>query len=154
MADVTSCSFTCSLDTDKKSYGSGEEVTLTFNLTNTHDSDTYVLKWHTPLEGMLNNYLLVTIDGKDVPYRGIMAKRGNPGAEEYILLKAGEGVSGSVLLKKGYNTDASGHYHVEMRYGRLLDVVPREEGVAFKPHTLNEFKRVDIKCGSVEFDRI
>lgn len=143
--------FSCSLETDKPKYEPGEPVELTFHLTNNKAEDMYVLKWHTPLEGVRNNFLTITVDGAGVRYQGIMVKRGNPGAESYILVRAGQCVSATVDLHKGYSTDTPGHYFVEME-PNLLDVITKTDDVVFKPRTLDEMTMVDMVCKPVEFD--
>lgn len=150
MAD-SSYSFSCSIQTDKQSYSSSDPVRLSFELTNSNNCDLYVLKWHTPLEGLYNKYLKVTVGGEDVPYRGIMAKRGNPPAESYVLIQAGASVSGSVDIGKGYDTSSPGSYSVELKT-RLMDVVPRKEGVDFVASKLDQMNSVPISCDPVEFD--
>ncbi len=151
MADVVKYSFSCSLATDKNVYAPEEPVQFLFTLTNNNDCDLYVLNWHTPLEGMWNRYLQVSVGGTDIPYRGIMAKRGPPSAESYILVPAGETVSASVDMLKGYSTETLGRYSVLLSTA-LMDVVERKEGVEFLANQFADMTQVPIACGPVEFD--
>ena len=151
MADVSSYSFSCSIRTDKTKYQPREPVTLHFELSSNNNCDVYVLTWHTPLEGLYNRYLTVTVGGKEVPYRGIMAKRGNPSADSYVFLPAGGTVSGTVDICSGYSTDARGHYSVELQTN-LKDVVESREDKDFVASELGHMKRVPIACGPLEFD--
>ena len=145
-------SFSCSISVDKDVYSSEkkEPVNLNFKLTNENSCDVYVLTWHTPLEGMMNNFLKVTRGGRSVPYRGIMAKRGPPSAESYILMTAGETVEASVSLSEAYSTESHGEYVVELSTD-LMDVVPKEAGVEFLPNGFSDMTRVPIQCGPLQF---
>lgn len=143
--------FSSTIRTDKATYSPGEPVVLSFMLTNNNAQDMFVLKWHTPLEGMRNNYLDVTVDGVKVPYRGIMAKRGPPGIDSYRLVAAGETVDAEVDITKGYGTDKPGKYRVQVNTN-LMDVVPRKESVDFKPNGFDDFKAVALSSNVVEFD--
>ena len=143
--------FSCTMKTDKTIYSPGEPVILFFTLTNNNAQDMFVLKWHTPLEGMRNNYLEVMVDGVKVRYRGIMAKRGPPDADSYRLVAAGETIDAEVDITKGYSSQKSGKYTVQLKT-RLMDVVPKKEGVAFKPNGFDDFNPVAISSSVVEFD--
>lgn len=143
--------FSCSIKTDKETYPPDSPVQLLFELTNNNDCDVYVLNWHTPLEGMYNRFLKVTVGGTDVPYRGIMVKRGPPSAESYVLVAAGETVRASVDIREGYSTETCGRYSVLLST-RLMDVVPKKEGIDFEPSGFDGFTSVEISCGPVDFD--
>jgi hypothetical protein len=144
-------SFPCSIRTDKDVYAPKEAVSLSFTLTNNNGQDLYVLKWHTPLEGMLNNFLSVTVDGIKVPYRGIMVKRGPPSAESYSLVSKGSNLDASVNITDGYSTETCGKYIVQLKTS-LMDVVPQKEGVDFKPNGFNDFSSVAISSNPIEFN--
>lgn len=147
---ATPYQFSCSISTNKATYTTSDDVQLNFDLTNLNEQALYVLKWHTPLEGMRNRYLSVLVGGKEVPYRGIMAKRGNPVAESYVLVGAGETVSSTVALKKGYDTTTPGSYSIQFNAG-LFDVVPKKEGEEFQPSKLGEMTPVPISCEPINF---
>ncbi len=142
--------FSCSLKTDKTTYKPGEPVELTFELKNIGELDLYILDWHTPLEGLYNRYLQVFCNGNELRYQGIMAKRGNPSADSYVLVKAGESVSGVVDLSKAYSTKTTGMYEVKSKI-KLWDVKAREEGVELEPSALGSMKSVPLSCNPVEF---
>lgn len=151
MAGVAEPSFTCLISTDKQSYKSGEEVKLFFKLTNINKQDLYVLKWHTPLEDFRNNFLKVKHDGKDLMYLGIMAKRGNPGAESYVLVSSGESVEAEVVLNKAYDVVDPGHYTVELQT-KLMDVLEKQEGEEMVPRKLGSMQCAALSCDPVQFD--
>ena len=64
----------------------GETVKLKFTLTNNSEVDLYVLKWYTPLEGIAGEIFRIGRDGQLIPYEGILAMRGDPTPEAYLLL--------------------------------------------------------------------
>lgn len=149
--DFPAYQFSCSISTDKMKYAPEEAVMLTFKLTNNNNCDMYVLRWHTPMEGMRNNYLDVTVGGETVPYRGMMAKRGPPSADSYTLIVAGETAVFTVDITKGYSTKTCGKYSVQLNTN-LMDVVTRKVDVEFAPSGFDDFTTVAISSDSVEFD--
>lgn len=74
-----------------------------------------MLKWNTPLEGMESNFLIVSRDGGSrLSYDGIMFKRGNPTAPNFVLVQAGETVSATVDVSAGYDITVVGKYTIQM----------------------------------------
>ena len=65
-------------------------VACSFQFTNVADEDLYLLKRNTPLEGFVSPFLILSIEGRPVPYEGIMVYRIPLTKEEFVLLKAGE----------------------------------------------------------------
>jgi hypothetical protein len=98
-----------------KSYDSAAPVQLRFELTNTGKDDLQVLKWNTPLEGLNSDCLKVLRNEKNrVAYDGPMVKRGNPGAQDYLLVPAGETVSADVNVSESYGVSLPADYQVEL----------------------------------------
>ena len=95
-------------------YQVGVEVVCQFVITNQDTVDYYLLKWHTPLEGMKTSYLSVSKDGHSLLYRGRMVKRGKPQPGDYVLVKAGESVSNEVDIATGFNLSEPGMYEMFM----------------------------------------
>jgi hypothetical protein len=124
----------------------GEPVELRFRLTNPTAQPLFVLSWHTPLEGLLNDFLRVTRDGTEIPYQGPMFKRGNPSAEEYTAIPAGRSVEASVEVSLAYDFKQPGHYRIAFR-NELLDVTPNQPEV---PHPLERFHPMAVTCPAVE----
>jgi len=92
------------------SLASGEVVTVKFTLTNNTAERLYVLKWFTPLEGLAGKIFRVERDGEAIPYGGILAKRGAPLPDEYILIDPGTPVSAEVDLATAYDFSRAGDY--------------------------------------------
>ena len=144
--------FTAEIGTSKATYKSGEDVEFNFKLTSESTDDFQVLKWHTPLEGIRNNFLDVQRDGQKVRYRGMMMKRGNPSAKSYILVPAGSSVEASVKLNEGYDVSEPGTYRVELNT-RLMDVKMKCEGEDFQPSTLMDgFNHIELSAEPITFD--
>ena len=66
------------------SYVVGTPITINFTLENLLDENLWILKWYTPLEGMRGEIFQVNCDGKEIPYEGMMAKRGDPDRDSYM----------------------------------------------------------------------
>jgi len=115
----------------KENYRLGEPLIIEFVLENLSKQNIWVLTWYTPLEGLKGKIFEVTCDGKPVPYEGIMAKRGNPRGEDYILIPSNEAVSATVDLSKAYKIQQSDECQVKFKgrihdFSSTEDVVPKE----------------------------
>ena len=111
-----------------KVYDSAEKVQLRFELTNGGKKDLFVLKWYTPLEGLNSDCLTITRNEKSkVAYDGPMVKRGNPSAEDYILVRAGAMVSAEVDVGESYAVSVPADYKVELNIPGLEHIPIPEE---------------------------
>ena|SRR5688572_4711190 len=135
----------CELEAEPR-HARGAPVRLRFALVNDGDQSLRVLRWYTPLEGLLGDLLEVRRDGgARLTYLGPKMKRGEPTAEEYVALGPGERVDAVVELGWGYDVSAGGDYAVRFA-GRLADVaaagdtVPRPRA-AHRPVSL-------VGCGA------
>jgi hypothetical protein len=124
----------------------GEPVMLRFQLTNPTARPLFVLDWHTPFEGLLNNFLQVTRDGVDIPYQGPMLKRGDPTAEDYVSIAPGASADATVEASLAYDFTQPGHYRIAFR-NELLDVATKQ---AELPHTRDGFRAMPVQCPAVE----
>jgi len=112
---------------------SGEPVSLTFTINNTADSTQTFCKWHTPFEPLISKYLDVTdIENMEAAYKGPMAKRiMPPPADSYLKIKAGESITVTVDLLKGYDLKAGKIYTI--RYNsNAISGISVEQPVTFK----------------------
>jgi peptidyl-Lys metalloendopeptidase len=140
--------FECSLEIKGKNFPVGEPVNLHFSLRNKTDRALYVLRWYTPLEGLYGNIFKVVRDsGEQVPYRGIMAKRGRPTAKDYIPVEPGKVLSAEVDLSTSYDLSKVGHYHVQF-IGQLHDVTEQKQEIPRKP---DDHQPQKIQCNAVDF---
>lgn len=124
----------------------GEPVTLTFTLLNHADYPLYVLKWYTPLEGIAGKIFHVTGDGQVLPYEGILAMRGDPGPENYVLLAPGGSATATVNLAQAYDFSEPGTYTVTFLSPRISDVARTEAEMA---ETVDELGPVTIVSNTV-----
>lgn len=133
--------------TARESYSAGEPVTIGFSLENLSGEPVRVLKWYTPLEGIWGEIFRVTRDGQEVRYQGPMAKRGDPGQDDYVLIRPGSPASAEVDLSRGWDLSQPGTYRVEL-IGRIHDVVRGEGSV---PRPRDAHRGVDAKGDPVSF---
>jgi hypothetical protein len=119
----------------------GETVPLTFTLINHERDPLYVLKWYTPLEGVAGKIFRVTHNGQGLPYQGILAMRGDPGPENYVLLPPGEPVTATVDLAQDYDFSEPGTYTVTFLSPRISHVALTEADMA---QTVDELGPVTI----------
>jgi heat shock protein HslJ len=130
-----------------ETYKVGEPVRLGFALHNQTDRPLYVLTWYTPLEGMAGEILQITRDGQALPYRGMLAKRGDPTRDEYVTIEPGEVAAAQVDLRTGYDLSAPGAYQVQFTAG-LQDVT--DDG-SLLPRKREEHRPQPVSCNAVAF---
>ena len=92
----------------------GDSVALRFTVFNPADTAQQFCKWHTPFEPLISKYLDITDEkGEEVAYKGAMAKRiMPPPASAYLKVNAGDSLSVSVDLLKGYAISKPAKYKV------------------------------------------
>jgi peptidyl-Lys metalloendopeptidase len=103
---------------EKSSLGKHDDVMVTVTFTNTSGSPQYVLKSHTPFEGVDAPLFEVTRDGSKVRYLGAVAKRPAPTAADYYLLKPGASYSVKVELSSLYDMATTGDYAIRYHAAR------------------------------------
>lgn len=141
-----SLSLDCTLEMDE-SYAAGKPVHLKFELHNPTDRTLYLLTWYTPLEGIAGEIFQVTRDGQALPYRGMLAKRGDPSRDEYVAIDPGETASAEVDLGIGYDLSAPGSYQVQFTAG-LQDVA---DDVSSVPRKRDAHRPQAPSCAPVRF---
>ena len=104
---------TVSIAPEKNSLKQDDNVVLRVTITNTSSSPQYVLKWHTPFNGIEDHIFDVTRDGEALPYLGRHYKRGAPTAKDYYLLKPGASHTSTVEISSVYDMTVSGDYAVK-----------------------------------------
>ena len=100
-------------------------VACSFEFTNNANEDLYLLKRGTPLEGLVSEFLTVSVAGSPVEYDGIFVHRLPPTKDEFVLLKAGESISASVEITDAFSIDTDGLYTVQ--YSRPLQYLSVNE---------------------------
>ncbi len=115
-------SINAKISVEKRSYNSGEDISLTLEIKNIGQESFTYLPWGTPIEnGFTNDCLDVKHDGVPVDYIGIMVKRRPPEKEDYITLHPLEISTGVVNILDGYPLTDPGTYTVQFkeRYGGI-----------------------------------
>ena len=140
-------SFECTLEAEE-TYVIEEPVNLRFSLHNQTDRTLYILTWYTPLEGIAGKIFGVTRDGNEIPYRGIMAKRGEPSRDEYAAVKPRATVSAVVNLAEDYDLSQAGRYHVEFT-SQFHDITDDESSI---PRKLDDHQPQELRCNTVSFE--
>jgi len=129
------------------SYVAGTPITINFTLENLLDENLWVLNWYTPLEGMRGEIFQVKCDGKEIPYEGMMVKRGDPDRDSYIHIVPRGSVSEEVDLSSGYNLPISEDCQVDFK-GRIYDILSDEGKL---PRRSDEHQGMDITGKFVAF---
>jgi hypothetical protein len=127
----------------------GESLNIKFTLKNVSDIPIYVLQWYTPLEGIAGEIFRVTLDGKTLPYEGILASRIPPTPDAYVFLTPGESVSAVVDLSRSFDLSKVGTYRIKFISPRISHVARTEAEMA---NTMEELGPVDIPSNEISFE--
>jgi len=100
---------------EKAALGKSDDVLVKVTFTNTSGSPQYILKSHTPFDGVTAPLFDVARDGVPVRYLGAIAKRPAPTAADYYLLKPGASYSVKVELSALYDMATTGDYKIRFR---------------------------------------
>lgn len=106
--------------TSKFAQSASDAVVVT--LTNTGKKPLYVLKWNTPVGELTEDLFHVSLDGQDVPYTGKLVKRTFPEFSDYVVIEAGQSLSGQVELSGAYDMYRNGTYSVQF-HGTFQDAI-------------------------------
>ena len=106
----------------QSSYVLGKPIIIGFTLESEAETDLWILKWYTPLEGIKGKILQVTCDGEEIPYEGIMMKRGKPRKENYVLLHPQESTHAEFDLSQHFSLQECKECRLNFK-GRIHDVV-------------------------------
>jgi hypothetical protein len=126
----------------------GLPIAMRFQLTNRREQPVWMLRWNTPWEGWSGTVFSVSLQGPELPYRGILAKRGDPGAAEYVKLRAGESMITGLDLSQAYDMSKPGLYTVKA-VGDLQDVI--QDGTQ-PPRPRDRFQAVGLVCNELTLD--
>ncbi|MCH7373131.1 protease [Aeromonas sp. MR16] len=111
-----------------------EPLPLVMTLTNQGEGPLEVLSWFTPFEGWFADAIDLTLADRPVAYRGPLAKRGNPGADDFFILGAGQQSRADAELTQVYDLSRPGVYHLSYRAQPLTltqGVAPRCPAISF-----------------------
>jgi hypothetical protein len=131
--------------------GSGEPIMVSFLLENHAQEPLYLLKWYTPLEGIAGDIFIVTRDGQALPYQGILASRGNPTPDSYVMIEPGKGVTAEVDISKVFDFSQPGTYTIKFRSPRISHIAHSEAEMAT---TLDQLGPVNIPSNEITLEVI
>lgn len=129
------------------SYAQGEPVIIEFGIENLSSSDVWILKWYTPLEGIKGKIFEVKCDGVDIPYEGMLMKRGNPESDDYVHIHPGETARAEFDLSSIYSFPVCEECWLKFK-GRIHDAVLDQQRV---PRTIGEHRSVDVPGNAISF---
>ena len=103
---------------------SSSKIIIRFS--NTSDEARYVLKYHTPLEGLKSPFLTIkNNEGTEIEYNGYCFKRCPPSKKDFILLEGKEEKDCHINLIEAYAIPSDGEYTIE--YTKPLVCLTKEE---------------------------
>jgi hypothetical protein len=130
-------------------YRRGGPVTVKLVVRNDSNHPLSFLDWQTPFEGLLGDIFRIEPEAGGTPlaYHGPTVKRGDPEADEYVVLAAHEETSAEVDLTLAYpDLQRPGRHRVVWR-GRLFDVtIPTDT-----PRSRSRHEPLDLDCGHLTF---
>lgn len=132
-SSVAEIGFSFLVDEAKLALG---EVVITTTLVNQSQQEIRFLKWQTPFEErILGPVYKVYFAGAAVRYTGMMVKRGNPDASQFITVAAGQQYQHSQILSVAYDMCAAGRYQIA--YDSVITV-------SIAPESASESKLVRV----------
>ena len=109
----------------QNNYISKENIIVVFVITNNSNQDLYLLKWGTPLEGLKSDCLKITSRRNvQIDYDGILLKRGQPGSDAFIKIKAKSSLKKEINLSLAYDLNSEDEYTIEFNSQNLVVVSP------------------------------
>lgn len=93
-------------------------------------TEAYFCNYHTPFEGVRNIFLqVIGPKGKEIDYRGMMAKRLAPGPEHYIRLEPGTSTEVEFDPSEAYSFAQSGLYRLKFIGNESINGLPDSEEI-------------------------
>ncbi|HEY0556159.1 MAG TPA: hypothetical protein VGG20_18040 [Thermoanaerobaculia bacterium] len=126
----------------------GGPTGIRFQLINRMPEALWLLRWNTPFEGWRGTILTVIFQGKELPYRGPMVKRGDPIAGDYMRLRTSESQIIGMDLSQAYDMSQPGLYTVKVT-GGVHDVI--QDGIQ-PPRPRDRFQPVGLVCNELTLD--
>ena len=133
-------------------YHFGEPILLVFEVENTSDRALALLKWDTPLEGEVLDYLDIRHRGIRLAYDGLVVKRGEPADSSYLALDPGETATEEVDLSTAFEFSDPGFYTVTF-HPRFQDAIADLRGpLKTRPRVLHESLELEPLSASFELE--
>lgn len=136
------CRFTAAAQPDGR-------VTVSFSVRNTSARDVHLLRWGSPFEGAwFAPFVRVHGAKGEVPFEGAMKKRGEPSADEYLLLRAGQSTDVSLTLNDAFTLPPSGPLRLTAAW-RWHDAM----AAGTPPRPRERHQGLDQDCGGTVLQR-
>ncbi|HEY5959548.1 MAG TPA: M35 family metallo-endopeptidase, partial [Polyangiaceae bacterium] len=127
-------------------YKPGDAVPIEYSVTNNESKAVAVLKWNTPLEGLIGDPFAVNHEGTAQPFFGVMLLRTDPIASDWVTIPAKGTVSATVNLASAYDLSPAGAYQVLVRHGFQHVAFGSPPRIAIKA-----LRRRDLQSNTVAF---
>jgi len=125
------------------------QVMLQFTLRNAGPRDLHLLRWGSPFEGgWFGPFVRVKTPQGELPFQGALRKRGDPAAEDYLLLRTGQTLTAELTLDDAFVLPASGPLKLSAAW-RWHDVMAG----ATPPRPRQRHQGLDQSCGEVALPR-
>jgi hypothetical protein len=100
----------------------GAPIELSFSVKNGATKSARFCRYMTPIEGFYGDILEVKdIDGNKVPYQGILKKRAEPTADDYIDVTYGNSAKVTFDLQSVYPITTPGNYTIRFKGNKSLN---------------------------------
>jgi len=140
----------CELKMTQGKFSALESVKLILHLQNTGSQTVKLLVWDSPLErGWQGPYVTVLRGETPVNYRGPMAKRGEPQADEYLSIGPGQIKLATIDLSAAFDLRRPGPYKVTPQI-TLHDLVIGDSTAV--PRPLDRMSRTPLDCPYQTFE--
>jgi hypothetical protein len=124
-------------------------VTVSFSLRNTSAQDVHLLRWGSPFEGAwFSPFVRVSTAQGALAYEGRLKKRGDPSADDYLLLRTGQSTDISLTLSDVYTLPPTGALTLKAAW-RWHDTI----AAGTPPRPRDRHQGLDQDCGTVVLQR-
>ncbi|MGM9479780.1 hypothetical protein ACS5PN_01145 [Roseateles sp. NT4] len=125
------------------------QVSLQFKLSNNGKRDLHLLRWGSPFEGgWFGPFVKVSAPQGELAFQGAMRKRGEPSAQDYLNLPAGQSLTASLTLNDAFTLPATGALNLKAAW-HWHDVMAGSK----PPRPRDRHQGLDQPCGEVSLTR-
>ncbi|MDR7272360.1 hypothetical protein J2X20_005034 [Pelomonas saccharophila] len=125
------------------------QVSLQFKLSNNGKRDLHLLRWGSPFEGgWFGPFVKASTAQGELAFQGAMRKRGDPSAQDYLSLPAGQSLTASLTLNDAFTLPPTGKLRLKARW-HWHDMMLR--GTPPRPRA--QHRGLDQDCGEVTLTR-
>lgn len=123
------------------SFIADEPVLIGLEIDNPGNETVEVLRYFTPIEGIMGPIYQVSFQGQVLDYLGPMVKRMPPSDEDWLALPAGSSLSADVEINLSWDLSRAGEYRIELSNDISYRASPEAETALLQAGS----------CGSVQF---